>query len=162
MNGSKENAASGAFGKSERREVFFELPTARRMLPLVRRIVKEILETQERLDQLQPEQERLDRDRRSLLWPERSRRYQLRDEAAAAEERLRRAREELGQLGIALIKPKAGWVGFPTIVNGRSAFFSWEPGEEQIDFWHFAGETARRPVPAGWLPSNQPSLAGGN
>jgi len=44
----------------------------------------------------------------------------------------------------------AGRVGFPTAVNNRPAYFSWTPGEAELEFWHFADETARRPIPKLW------------
>jgi hypothetical protein len=157
-----ENAASDASGKSGRREVFFELPTCRRMLPLVRRIVQEIRETQTRLGRMRPEREGLDRDRRELSWPERSRRYQLQEEIAAAERQLGQVLAELEQLGVVLVDTKAGWVGFPTIVNGRGAYFSWRPGEEEVRYWHFAGESVRRLIPRSWLHAEPAGKAGGS
>jgi hypothetical protein len=160
MNGSKENAAWGAFGQSGRREVFFDLTTARRMVPLVRHIVQEITDTQRHLDKLRYEQERLDHHRRDLAWPERSRRYQVREETTAGEQQLSQARAELEKLGVALVDADAAWVGFPTIVNGRAAFFSLKPGEEEVRYWHFAGETVRRLIPRSWLREEQESSAG--
>src|SRR5947209_1215955 len=119
MNGSTGNTASGAFEKPERPEILLNLTTSRRMLPLVRRIVEEILLTQKRLPRLQAERDHLDRHRHTLTWPERSRRYQLREEIAAAEGQFQQARAELESLGVALVDAEEGRVGFPTLVNGR-------------------------------------------
>ena len=60
MNGSTENAAHGAPEKSGRREVFLNLATAQKMLPLVQRIIADILQFQQNLVELLPEQEQLE------------------------------------------------------------------------------------------------------
>jgi len=160
MSGSTGNTASGAFEKPERGETLLSLTTARRMVPLVRRIIEDILALRQRLLRLIPEQERLDRQRRDLSWPERARRYQLQEEIGAAEGQLQQARAELDGLGVVLVDPDAGWVGFPTAVNGRRAYFSWKPGEEILRFWHFAGETVRRLIPASWAKIDDTTLSG--
>ena len=127
------------------------LVTARRMLPLVQRIVDDILTDRKDLARLQPEQDRLDEQRRDLRWPERQRRYQVREEINALQRHLHEAVGELHGLSLTLLDADAGRVGFPTIVNDRRAFFSWRPGEETIRSWHFAEESACRPIPASWL-----------
>lgn len=158
MSGSTENTAHSAsdrFGAGDRP---INLGTARRMLPLVQRVIADLLDGQRRLVQLQREQEHLDRQRRTLAWPERSRRYQLREEIADLELRIQDARAELDVLGVALLDAASGRVGFPTIVNGRSAFFSWQAGEDAIGFWHFEGETGRRQIPTSWTKAADMNL----
>ncbi len=153
MNGFTENAASGASEKPDRRDEPLTLETSRRMLPLVRRVVEDILQHRGRLSKLLPEQERLDRDRSTLAWPERLRRYRLREEIAEAEHDLQDTLAELEVLGLELVNPGEGRVGFPTIVNDQPAYFSWVPGEVDVAYWHFADETLRRRVPASWRKS---------
>jgi hypothetical protein len=157
MNGS---AASGAPEKAGQAEAVVNLGTARKMLPLVMRIVNDILELQQRLALMEPEQARLDRQRRTLDWPQRSRRYQLRDDLVAMEESLRVARTELEQLSVVLLDSQKGRVGLPTVVNGHLAYFSWVPGDEGLRHWHFAGETLRRPIPANWKETGEVRLLG--
>src|SRR5262249_28406016 len=123
------------------------------MLPLARRVVDDILTQRHRLAELLPEQDRLDRARRTLAWPDRLRRYNLREEIAGAEHHLLDALAELEVLGLELVSAEEGRLGFPTIVDDRAAFFSWVPGEEDITYWHFAGERARRRIPASWSKS---------
>jgi len=127
------------------------LATARRMLPLVRRIVGDLLQARRRLAQLLPEQNHLDRRRRTLAWPDRARRYQLHEEVADQEQNLQDALAELEVLGLAVLDAAQGRVGFPTTVHDRRAFFSWQAGEETVRGWHFVGETVSRPIPAAWL-----------
>jgi hypothetical protein len=160
MNGSRENRASGAPETSFHRGRILSLHTARRMLPLVQRIVADILGRQAHLDLLQPEQEHLERHKRTLSWPLRQRRYQVREEIAGAERDLEEARAELDTLGVLLLDPLLGLVGFPTIVNDRTAFFTWQPGEDDIRFWRYAHEKKLRPIPPAWLQAEAPTAAG--
>lgn len=150
MNGSTENRASDAGEQLDSQQVVLNLGTARRMLPLLRRVVADILEQQSLLAQLGPEQDTLDRERRSLQWPGRQRRYQVHEEYAAARRHLEEALAELEVLGVALVDPAKGLVGLPTVVNGKLAYFSWQPGEATIQFWHFPAETSRRAIPPTW------------
>jgi hypothetical protein len=142
--------ASGAPDKPARRNRILNLPTAQSMLPLVQRIVTDILNRQASLDRMLPELDRLDRNKRMLSWPMRQRRYQLREEISLAEQDLESAFLELGELGVELLDPLAGRVGFPTVVNERAAYFSWKPGETGILGWHFAQESKSRPIPPTW------------
>ena len=151
MNGFTENTTSGASEKPSRRDVVLTWDTACRMLPLVRHIVGDIVSRWQHLAQVQLEKERLDRHKRTLTWPERSRRYQLQEETAAGEKHLHEALTELQGLGVALFSPAQGLIGFPTRVNERPAFFSWQPGEESLQFWHFEEGSERLPIPVHWM-----------
>jgi hypothetical protein len=151
MNGSTGNKAFGASEKPEPGDVVLSLSTAQRMLPLVKRIVEDILASQEALARLAPEQEELFRQRRNLAWPERKRLYQIQEEIANAERRLGEAHEEMQSLGLTLIDAESGRVGFPTLVNDRRAFFSWRPGDEGLQSWHFAEESVCRAIPKEWM-----------
>jgi hypothetical protein len=150
MNGSTENRASGAPEKPGGYEVVLSWETSQQMLPLVQRIVDDLLGRQRRLDCLLPEKDRLDRRRRTLAWPERSRRYQLHDEIASEERQLQEVLGELAGLKLILVDAQSGQVGFPTVVNGRQALFSWRPGDDGLKFWHYHAETHRRVIPAAW------------
>jgi hypothetical protein len=160
MSGSSGNTASGAFEKPDRGDTLLNLTTCRRMLPLVRRIMNDIEMAHREVRRLQPELDRLDRQRRFLSWPERSRRYQVQEEITATDASLQQSLAELESLGLILANPEAGWVGFPTVVNGRKAFFSWKAGEETLKFWHFAGETVRRLIPPAWHTMDEVTLTG--
>ncbi len=150
MSGSHETRASEAFEKRGSHDRVLTWVAANRMLPLVQRVVAEVLDCQQRLALMHPEKERLDRHRHDLSWPERSRRYQLDEEITAGERALRAACTELDGLGITVLDVQAGQVGFPTLVNKRRAYFSWLPGEETLSFWRYADDGERRPIPATW------------
>src|SRR3954447_18664502 len=103
MSGSKGFRTSDASDKPERGEAVLSLKTVHKMLPLVRRVVDDILANQQALSRLVPEEEALDRQRRALDWPQRQRRYQLKDELARADHDLHGALDELRELGIVLL-----------------------------------------------------------
>jgi hypothetical protein len=150
MNGSREPRASDALVGTGRHDMLLTWETASRMLPLIRQIVADILDSQQRLARDLADKDDLDRQRYDLAWPDRARRYQLSEDIDRQEVRLEQALRELDQLGLALVDAELGQVGFPTIVNNRPAFFSWRPGEDDVRFWHFARDRTRRQVPAGW------------
>jgi hypothetical protein len=144
--------AFGASPKSKRKDVNLDLPTARQMLPLVESIVRDIVDRRSLLNRLHPEQENLDRQRRELAWSERERRYLLQEEIVAAEGAYKQAVSELRELGLALVDGGTGRVAFPTRINGRPAIFTWQPGEESVQFWSYEDEELRRPIPSEWVP----------
>jgi len=120
------------------------------MLPLVKSIVADIVDTQNRLSRLVPERDALDDTRRVLDWAARQRRYAVHDEFTLAEKALANAATELDELGVTLVDPKSGQVDFPTRINGRQAVFSWRLGEDGVAHWRYAGERSRRPIPTDW------------
>ena len=143
--------ASRPSRSQERSGIVLDLPTIRKMLPLVRHIVSDLLDVEQTLGGLLWEQGGLERNRRELTWPERERRYFLSDEVAKAEQRRKDAVSELKELGVQVLDTAHGRVGFPTIVNTKPAFFSWKPDEADIEYWHFAGDDERRRlIPESW------------
>ena len=151
MKGSPKRASNSA-RQSARAAVVLDLPTVQMMLPLVRRIVADLLAAEQDNGSLLWELEGLDRNRRTLTWPERQRRYLIQDEITRFSDRRRELEGELDQLGVHLVDSVHGRVGFPTIVNAKPAFFSWQPEETDVGYWHFVEDTdVRRPIPQSWL-----------
>jgi hypothetical protein len=144
------NRASNSANKPRKKEITLDLSTAQQMLPLVKSIVADIVNSRQAITKLTPEQERLERHRRDLVWLERQRRYQVKDEIAAAEKILTNALTELTGLGVSLVDEEAGEVDFPTKINGRSAAFTWKIGDENLRNWHYSGEEQLRPIPNDW------------
>src|SRR5262249_7207820 len=125
----------GAEKKARRRKQPVDLTTARRMLPLVQRIVSDIVHDSGELNKFAFEQEGLDRNKTTLSWPERERRYTVQGEVARLQSRLEEEQGELDSLGAILFNPSVGEIGFPTEINGRPAYFSWQLGEESVNYW---------------------------
>lgn len=142
--------ATGPTGQPKRKQNAIDLTTARQMLPLVESIVRDIVDTRKRLANLSSEQDVLDRERRSLTWESRRRRYSVTDELSTANKAYSAAVGELSQLGVSLVDPTAGCVDFPTRINGRPAAFTWQMGEDGVGYWRYAGEDQRRPIPTDW------------
>jgi hypothetical protein len=157
MNGFTEHRASGASERPGDSDRVMTWDAGVAMLPLVGRIAADVVRLRARLASLRPELGRLDRQRRDLDWPGRARRYQLHEDAVAAQAELNDALAELEVLGVALLDAPTGLVGFPTLVNNRRAFFSWKPGEDGLKFWNYAGDGVRRPVPEAWTKPAPPA-----
>ena len=152
MSGFKSYPTSDASESPERNEVVLSLKTVQKMLPLVQQIAQDIVAKHRAIERLQPEEERLDRQRRNLDWPMRQRRYEVKEELAKTEKELEVAlTNELRELGLSILNELHGQIGFPTMVNNRRAFFSWIPGDASVQTWRFADEDVDRPVPANWL-----------
>lgn len=151
MSGSRSYPTSDASESPERGEVVLSLKTVHKMLPLVQQITQDILASRRATARLHPEEERLDRERRSLDWPGRQRRYEVKEELARAEKDMEIARAELRDLGLVILDELEGRIGFPTLVNNRRAYFSWHPNEIALSTWRFADEDVDRQIPATWL-----------
>lgn len=146
----KGDTAESASERPDKRELNLTLATARNMLPLVRRIIADIMQAEQDLARLQPEEDHLNRVRKDLAWPERCRRYEIQETLVSQERTLKDALAEIDGLGLTITDADEGRVGFPTTVNGRRAYFCWHPGEATISHWHFTGETLLRVIPAIW------------
>jgi len=138
--------AAGQFSPSHTRRAArsrprFTVDQANSALPLVRRIVRDIVNSHEQAAQLQA---KLDEAPTS------------RDAAAAQsqlEVTLRRLEEyvdELRELGIELKDYQTGLVDFPSRHLGRDIWLCWKLGEEKVEYWHelHAGFAGRQPVSA--------------
>jgi hypothetical protein len=146
MSGMSNQTGSGEKSRSKKKHPV-DLNTARRMLPLVQRIITDIVQDTEDLDRYTFEQEGLDRNKVQLSWPERQRRYAVQSEVTRLQTRLDENRRELDSLGAVLVSRGKGSVGFPTLIHGKPAYFSWQLGEDGVNFWYFDGESTRRPIP---------------
>src|SRR5262249_10888051 len=103
---------------------------SRAMLPLVGMIARDVVQYHQQLFRMHPERAQPQRSRRPLNRPGRSARYQREEEVAFAEGEMRTLLAELEVLGLALLEPSLGLIGFPALVNDRQAFFSWGPGKD--------------------------------
>src|SRR5947209_4515013 len=119
MSGFTENRAPEASERPGHNDLILTWDAGQASLPLVSRIAAVAALLRRRVAPLRPEQARLDRQRRTLAWPERARRYQLQEETATLQQDLARLTAELETLGVALLDAASGLVGFPTVVNDR-------------------------------------------
>ncbi len=112
----------------------FSRDEAERMLPLVRSIVRGMMEDhaerQALLDRLDPGEEV----------------GRVRPEIDALTDRLVEGARELERLGAEFKGVELGLVDFPTLRDGQLAYLCWQYGEDRIRFWHSVetGYTGRR------------------
>jgi len=126
-----------------REQKLFGLEEARNTLPLVSRIVRDIVEKTERMKEayLKIRQEAEDDADIERLEELQDRLHDLADERAGFV-------EELSNLGVELKDPNIGLVDFPARLEDRVVYLCWRLGEETIDHWHelTSGFSGREPV----------------
>ena len=108
----------------------FTVESANRTLPLVRRIVADIVEEYTHIDALESRSEEASADGRTEALT------RLRDEHSNRLERLRELAEELAQIGCELKDGEKGLVDFPAVRDGCYIYLCWRIGEEHVDHWH--------------------------
>ena len=135
--------------------VNFNLAQAERMLPLVAHVTEDLQARWGRIAKLEREQADLDRRRLKLSWPERARRYDLNDEIALERHGLNSDLAELETLEVVLVDPGHGEIAFPTIIQGKRAFYVWRVGSENVNWWCFANEPQRHGIPVSWRNKKQ-------
>lgn len=124
---------------------YFTLREANALLPVVRAIIGKMLESRQRILDLQPE-----------LWPA----IQAAATNGGSKAASKAANEiailqgligDLNRLGVLLKDLNTGLIDFPALYRGREVFLCWQYGEEQVSFWHEvdAGFAGRQPVIAG-------------
>ncbi len=120
----------------------FDLEKANRTLPLVSRIVRDIVGANTRMREAHLEARRCIENGKT-------------EEAEALQDRLQeigfeRASfiDELEELGIELKDPNQGLIDFPAMLDGRVVYLCWRLGESSIGHWHelSAGFAGRQPV----------------
>lgn len=132
---------------------FFSLDEAERMLPLVRRIVADIVAEYEAIEPLVA---RLDVVSGQESPGDAADDIRARIEAGAA--RMDELVAELHELGCLFKGPREGLVDWYSYYAGRPVFLCWKRGEESIGWWHQvdAGFAGRQPV----LDSQRGSFVG--
>ena len=130
----------------------FTVEEANRTLPLVRRIVEDVVR-----------QHRLWREKileldlvasSSRADESRARAEQLEQEAQALAHEIDGYQHELEELGIQLKDRRMGLVDFPSERGGKPVLLCWRLGEAEVQYWHdedagFAGRQPLQPTPVG-------------
>ena len=122
----------------------FSLKEANKTLPLVSRIIQDIVRVNDELAEAHDLAQRLAQEGAATRAAEAKDRLEdLSFEAAAFV-------EELEKVGCLCKDPAVGLVDFPAQLGDRIVFLCWRMGEPEITFWHevHAGFTGRKPVAA--------------
>jgi hypothetical protein len=151
MSGFAENHSTGQWsGRSTLGEIL-TWEESQAMLPLVTRIVRDVIDWTKALDEAEGKLGDLPPAVQQLDWAERSKGYYWKDRLSECGRELRGAFLELEALRITLLDQEVGVVGFPTLVNNRRAFFIWQMGEPTITQWCYTCDPTRRQIPKAWI-----------
>ena len=141
--------------------MLFTVEQANRTLPLVRRIVEDVVREHRRWQEKILELELVASTAANEVGAERPKPPPPPDERVAAIERdaMAIARDidtferELEVLGIVLKDRRLGLIDFPGEIDGRRVWLCWRLGEPAVQFWHDleAGYAGRQPLPAAAL-----------
>ena len=148
--------------KRNRGKKYFTAAEANAALPLVRAIVKDIVELAHALRDRHERLERLSGASRDAMGEAyREELEMLREEQDRSEQRMREYIQELTALGVELKDYYAGLVDFPAWMNGHEVYLCWRLGEPEVQHWHEldAGFAGRQPL-AGPRPGNRPHGSG--
>ncbi len=116
----------------------FTLTEANRSLPLVKRIVADIVQTQQNATQLHAQSELLSGREQQDAQGELQRQVV----------RLQEYVDELTEIGVELKDYQTGLIDFIARHQDRDIYLCWKLGEDQITYWHElqAGFAGRQPV----------------
>jgi hypothetical protein len=138
--------------------MLFTVDQANRTLPLVRRIVEDVVREHRRWQEKILELELVASTAAAAAGGAERSAPSSSDERVAAIERdaMAIARDidaferELEELGIVLKDRRLGLIDFPGEMDGRKVWFCWRLGEPAVQYWHDleSGYAGRQPLPA--------------
>jgi hypothetical protein len=124
----------------------FTVEQANRTLPLVRRIVEDVVQQHRRWRESILELDLVASNFRADDPAERASALERTVQALARE--IDGYKRELEELGIQLKDPRLGLVDFPSEMGGRHVLLCWRLGEPEVQFWHEvdSGYAGRQPL----------------
>jgi hypothetical protein len=127
---------------------YFTLAEANRTLPLVKRIVADLMTLHPQWHDLVAKYELVAAQARPE-WGESTEQLALRGRIEEAARQINDFMVELEQIGCVFKGFDLGLVDFYGRLDGREIFWCWKTGEERIEFWHDlqTGYTGRQPIP---------------
>ncbi len=134
---------------ARREQKLFELEEARSTLPLVSRIVSDIVEVTAQMKEIYLEIREVAGE-----GSDRERLDELQERLQGIADGRSEFFEELAALGIEMKDPNKGLVDFPALLDGRVVYLCWKLGEETIEHWHelATGFDNREPVEGNFEP----------
>ncbi len=114
----------------------FELNKARKMLPLVRSITNDLAND---FKELRTQGAK----RQELKNPDMALEERMEDLSRRVEAQL----QELVDLGVVIRDLELGIVEFPTLMQGKPAYFCWSPKDGTITSWHLQNSGKRQSLP---------------
>ncbi len=134
----------------------FTVEAANRTLPLVRRIVQDIVAEHPRWKDLVSRYELAAAGARPE-WGESQEQLGLRRDIDAVAQRINGYVDELAEVGCLLKGFEDGLVDFYGLREGRLVFLCWRLGEESVAHWHDldAGVAGRQPITAEFVAAEK-------
>jgi hypothetical protein len=128
----------------------FTVDEANKTLPLVRRIVEDVVRQHRQWREKILELDLVASSSRADEPRERAER--LEGDAQALAREIDGYQHELEELGILLKDRRMGLVDFPSEMGGRRVLLCWRLGESEVQFWHdedagYAGRQPLQPTP---------------
>ena len=113
-----------------------------RMLPLLRRIVGDIMDHWNLIISKRAELEALETlPDEGPNSPQNGTLHEVKQELNAMIDKINQYIKEVEGLGCFVEEFKRGIINFPTLYHGRKVFLCWHPGEEGVLHWHELDET---------------------
>jgi len=127
---------------------YFALAEANRTLPLVKRIVGDIVVLHPQWRDLVSRYEVVAAQAKPE-WGESREQIDLRNQIERVAREINAYLQELEQIGCVFKGFDEGLVDFYGKLDGRDVFWCWKQGEDRIDHWHEleAGYQGRQPIP---------------
>ena len=124
---------------------YFTVEEANSTLPLVRRIVTDIVAAHSERTELVKEYAHLDHD----LQVMKARRNELDEQLRDLTERINAHIDELEKLGVLFKGLEPGLIDSYAMMDDREVFLCWALGEAQVEYWHElnAGYAGRQRLP---------------
>ena len=117
------------------------LDETNRMLPLLRRIVHDIMEHWNMIIAKRAELESLEKEKGGDDDATQAQFHEVKQELNAMIDRINQYIKEVEVLGCFVEEFKRGIVNFPSLYHGRKVFLCWHPGEDRVSYWHELDET---------------------
>ncbi len=126
----------------------FTVDEANQVLPLVRSIVRDVVNDFRELRNAGRERRALEVETAGHRGAQRHIEL-LKDKVNEYSARIESYLRELSDLGLEVRDLELGLVDFPSLIDGEPAYLSWRLGEEDVSWWHPAdkGFSDRAPVP---------------
>jgi hypothetical protein len=128
---------------------YFTVDEANRTLPLVRRIVTDIVAAHAELVELIKEYGHIDPELSRL----KEKRLEMEQDMREHTDLINNYIEELEKVGAFFKGPEEGLVDFYSLLDERPVFLCWKLGEGQVEYWHEldGGYAGRQRLPEGML-----------
>ena len=135
-------------GRPSRPKRRFTVAQANSTLPLVKRIVRDIVSAHADVLRCQTELERLGGKAQQIKARDAKAHQDAQDRLAAGVVHLEDLVDELTEVGCELKDYRAGLIDFTGRHQGRDVCLCWKLGEERIGYWHEldAGFAGRQPI----------------